>query len=271
MTRDRLGRDLDAALDRWIAKWHHRPCRCLSSRRRSPGRWSPGRRGCIRGTGNQPTAQAAGFPLIAVAATATLLVAALEFGVLGGGSGPTAISGTEPRHHQARLPYRVPTPSPFAGPTPAPGYATGPPDLPPPQPFVPPSPLPDPAGSPLPPELIGRLYNPNPRQMGDVQGSQLLVLTLRAAEDPHCLAMFEGRSTCFTILWTPNWPKHIQDPAVRGPARVVNGRLALEFALVPSDEECEGTTSTYEIEDGGDALRGVDVPVCSSFQGWTPH
>jgi hypothetical protein len=112
------------------------------------------------------------------------------------------------------------------------------------------------------------VYNGNPLE---VQGGQALLLTLRAADDPHCLAMFGGRSTCFTILWTPNYPKHVQDPAVRGPARIVNGQLALEFALVPNDKACEGTTSTYAIEAGGDVLRGVDVPVCSSFPKWTPH
>jgi len=127
-------------------------------------------------------------------------------------------------------------------------------------PLAPESPLPDPSGSPLPAELVGRQYNVDPPAL---DGSQALVLTLRAADDPHCLALFEGRSTCFTILFTPNWPKHIEDPGVRGPARIVDGQLVLGFALVPFDQPCEGTTSTYAVEAGGDALRGLDVPACS--------
>ena len=62
---------------------------------------------------------------------------------------------------------------------------------------------------------------------------QILVLALRPADDPHCAAMYEGQSTCFTYLWTPNWPKHVTDPAARGAARIVDGNLVLRFDLVP--------------------------------------
>jgi len=150
--------------------------------------------------------------------------------------------------------------------TPAPGYGTEPPGVPTSAPVFPPEPLPDPAGSPLPTELIGRQYNVDPPALA---GSQALVLTLRAADDPHCVALYEGRSTCFTILFTPNWPKQ-DDPAVRGSARMVGGRLVLGFSLVPYDPPCEGTTSTYAVDPGGDALRGIDVPACS-FRDFTKH
>jgi len=141
-----------------------------------------------------------------------------------------------------------------------PGYQTAPPFISTPAPLVPATQLPDPAGSPVPADLIGRGYNVDPPEF---QGDQELVLSLRAATDPHCLAMLGGRSTCFTILWTPNYPSHRDDPGVRGPARIVGGQLVLTFALVPYDPACEGTSSAYSIVAGGTTLRGVGVPACS--------
>ena len=111
------------------------------------------------------------------------------------------------------------------------------------------------------------MYNVHPFE---VDGDQALVLTLRGPDDPHCTAMYGGTSTCFTILWTPNYPKHVQDPAVRGAARIVDGNLALEFSVVPYDPVCEGTTSTYVISDDRWTLEGVDVPPCS-FRGFVRH
>ena len=158
-------------------------------------------------------------------------------------------------------------PSPSAPATPSPGDGSAPPGWPTPAPLVPATPLPDPAGEPIPDSMVGRTYDSSPLE---VQGMQALVLTLRAADDPHCTAMFGGRSTCFTILWTPNYPLHASDPAVRGPARIVDGNLVLGFALVPNDPGCEGTTSTYAILADGSTLRGTDVPTCS-FLGFTRH
>lgn len=155
-----------------------------------------------------------------------------------------------------------PSPSPSANglPTPKPGKATAPAGWPTPQVLVPESPLPSPGGSALPADLIGREYVGAPIV---TQGSQAEVLTLRAADDPHCMAMYGGNSTCFTILWTPNYPKHVDDPAVRGSARIVNGNLVLKWALVPFDPQCEGTSSTYQISADGSILEGVYVDPCS--------
>jgi hypothetical protein len=160
-----------------------------------------------------------------------------------------------------------PSPSPTPSDTPSPGYGSAPPGWITNDPLVPATPLPDPAGEPLPDTLVGREYNTNPL---DVQGGQAMVLTLRAADDPHCSAMYDGRSTCFTILWVPNYPRHATDKAVRGPARMVDGDLVLGFALVPEDPGCEGTSSTYAVSSDGWTLQGIDVPSCS-FQGFTRH
>ena len=148
----------------------------------------------------------------------------------------------------------APSPSPTPSPTPGPGYGSPPPDWPSPKPYAPASPLPDPSGSPLPEELIARVYNPVPLE---AQGGQAELLTLRAADDPHCLALYGGRSTCYTILWTPNYPKHIDDPAVRGSATIVDGELVLRVAMVPNDPACEGTSSTYSISPDGWTLTGT--------------
>lgn len=128
--------------------------------------------------------------------------------------------------------------------------------------LFPPSPLATPLGAALPGDLIGRRYAQNPPEILD--GRQL-VLTLRAADDPHCMAMYEGRSTCFTVLWDPVKPN---DPAARGSARVVDGKLVLELALVPSDPVCVGEAATYAYEDAGQTLRGVDTPVPCTFPGF---
>jgi hypothetical protein len=156
-----------------------------------------------------------------------------------------------------------PTPAATAGP----GYGTTPPGWETPRPVSPPKPLPDPSGQPLPTELIGRQYNVNPPE---IIGSQAAVLTLRAADDPHCLALYEGRSTCFTVLWTPNWPDHAQDPAARGSARIDGETLVLGFDLIPNDPGCEGTTSIYAVSADGSTLSGVDVAGCT-FPGFVEH
>ena len=101
------------------------------------------------------------------------------------------------------------------------------------------------------------------RQRVTQEPGQKLVLTLRPADDPHCAAMYEGQSTCFTYLWTPNWPKHVTDPAARGAARIVDGNLVLRFDIVPSDPECEDMSSTYAIEDGGATLAGISTAACT--------
>lgn len=162
-----------------------------------------------------------------------------------------------------------PSPSPSARPsaTPLPGYGSAPEGWRTNPPITPLDPLPDPPGSPLPSDLIGRLYNTHP---SEIDGPQALVLTLRPADDPHCVAMFDGRSTCFTVLWTPNYPKHAVDPAVRGSARIVDGNLVLGFDLVPYDPSCEGTSSTYSLSPDGWTLTGIDVPSCS-FRGFVRH
>lgn len=166
---------------------------------------------------------------------------------------PGGVGGPEPT-----VPIVVPSasPSPTPSPSPPPGYGSVPPDWPTPPPYAPASPLPDPPGSPVPAELIARVYNSQPLE---TQGGQALLLTLRAADDPHCMALYGGRSTCFTILWTPNYPKHMTDPAVRGSARIVDGNLVLGVDIVPMDSSCEGTSSTYSISSDGWTLQGLSV------------
>lgn len=156
-----------------------------------------------------------------------------------------------------------PSPSAAANPTPGPTteFPTLPPNLPSPAPVFPSSPLPDPPGDPLPADLLGRTYAANPPEL---QGTQELILTLRTEDDPHCAAMYDGESTCFTYLWTPNWPKHVTDPAARGAARIVDGNLALRFDIVPSDLACVGENATYAIDDDGAILSGVDTPACTA-------
>jgi hypothetical protein len=127
-----------------------------------------------------------------------------------------------------------------------------------PAPVAPETPLPDPPGDPLPASLIGRTYGANPPE---IQGTQESILTLRPADDPHCAAMYDGQSTCFTYLWTPNYPKHVDDPAARGTARIVDGNLYLRFDLLPPwDDKDEGTVATYAIEDDGATFVGIETP-----------
>ena len=117
---------------------------------------------------------------------------------------------------------------------------------------MPTSPLPAPSGAELPGDLVGRTYAVNPPETLD---DRELLLTLRAADDPHCAAMYGGRSTCFTVLWSP---VKAGDPGARGSATIVDGQLVLDFALVPFDEHCVGSSATYAYEDAGQTLRGID-------------
>jgi len=206
---------------------------------------------------------------LALAGVAAVAVA-LTFGLLqfpGTFVGPSAFPTPTPTPTPTAAPY---VPRTFApGASIPPGYGSAPPGWLTPPPLAPDSHLPDPAGSPLPVELIGRQYNANPPEQP--QGDQAEILTLRPPDDPHCQALYQGRSTCFTILWTPNYPQHVTDPAVRGSARIVGGNLALAFDLVPEDPGCQGTTSTYSISNDLVTLTPVDVPTCSFPGGFTAH
>jgi hypothetical protein len=155
-----------------------------------------------------------------------------------------------------------PTVSPNPSPTDSPGPATMPPNHPTPWPVFPSSPLDEPPGDALPDDLIGRTYVADPPE-SHLQPGQMLVLTLRPADDPHCDAMYDGQSTCFTYLWTPNWPKHVTDPGARGAARIVDGELVLRFDIVPSDAPCVGKSAIYSIDDDGATLSGVNTPGCT--------
>jgi len=198
----------------------------------------------------------------AMAAVALIVAFGIGLGLRPGGVAAPRATPT-PTPSPAATPSSTPSPTPL----PSPGYGSAPPDWPAPMPVSPPTPLPDPAGDPVPANLAGREYNVDPPS---VQGLQAEILTLRAADDPHCIALYEGRSTCFTILWTPNYPKHVQDPAVRGSARIVDGNLVLAFDLVPNEPSCQGTTSTYKVSADGSTLDGVHVPGCS-YRRFTAH
>jgi hypothetical protein len=180
--------------------------------------------------------------------------------------GSTAGSPTPPNANPTAAASTSSAASPSASatarrsPEPRPGTATPPAGWPTPAVLTPATPLPKPAGAALPADLIGREYVGAPIVTDGIQAE---VLTLRAEDDPHCMAMYHGTSTCFTILWTPNYPNHVDDPAVRGPARIVEGNLMLGFALVPYDPACEGTTSTYSISPDGWLLNAIDAPDCS--------
>jgi hypothetical protein len=248
-------------LDRALAAAHRTTQRPRWSR---PVAWITGRPAAGR-VDAQPGAQgsllrfAVVMALVAVSVTAGLGLIARN-AEIGGPSQPTLAP-------PPASPSPSPTPSPSPSITPRPGDGTAPPDWPTNAPLVPATPLPDPSGKPLPSAYVGRVYDTAPKE---VQGMQGLLMTLRAADDPQCTAMFGGRSTCFTVLWTPNYPKHINDKAVRGPARIVDGNLVLGFALVPEDPGCEGTSSTYRISPDGWTLDGIDVPPCSIL-GFTRH
>lgn len=204
-------------------------------------------------------------PLVqrALLATVAILVAACG-STAGSPTSPTATSTAAPSTVAASATASA---SPSASsaiasiePTPKPGTATPPAGWPTPVVLTPASPLPKPTGAALAADLIGREYVADPVR---TLGIQAEVLTLRAADDPHCMAMYRGTSTCFTILWTPNYSKHVDDPAVRGPARIVDGKLVLKFALVPNDPDCEGASSTYSISADGSTLDGIQVSTCS--------
>jgi hypothetical protein len=186
---------------------------------------------------------------VGVAALALIVAVGIAFGLRPGGVAAPRTTPT-PSPSPTVTPSSIPSPSPL----PSPGYGSAPPDWPTPMPVSPPSALPDPAGDPLPANLAGREYNVDPPS---VRGTQAEVLTLRAADDPHCKALYEGRSTCFTILWTPNYPNHVQDPAARGSARIVDGNLVLAFDLVPNDLSCEGTSATLKVSADLSTLDGL--------------
>jgi hypothetical protein len=206
---------------------------------------------------SRPGAQARAA--IAIAAVAIAVTAGVGFALRPGGV-------AAPIPTQSPTPTASPTPTP--SPTVRPGYGTEPPGFPTPAPFGAATPLPDPSGDPLPADLVGREYNSNPLE---TQGPQALVLTLRGPDDPHCVALYHGsRSTCFTIIWRPGYPKHVGDPGARGSARIVDGNLVLGFDVVIFDKSCEGTTSTYAISADRSTLTAVDVPPCS-FRGFTAH
>ena len=202
--------------------------------------------------------------LVSRALVGLLFTVAVLVAACGSSIGSTAPSSPAASTAEPASPMASPTPSASSAvaistATLKPGTATPPAGWPTPAVLVPASPLPSPGGSALPAVLIGRQYVTDPIH---TQGIQAEIMTLRAAHDPHCVAMFGGTSTCFTILWTPNYPSHINDPAVRGPARIVNGKLVLGWALVPNDPNCEGQSATYAISADGWTLDGVNVPDC---------
>jgi hypothetical protein len=198
---------------------------------------------------------------VGVAALALIVGVGIGLGLRPGGvAAPLATPTPSPS------PTATPSSTPSPSPEPSPGYASAPPSWPPPMPVSPPSPLPDPAGDPLPANLVGREYNVDPPS---TQGIQAEILTLRAADDPHCIALYGGRSTCFTILWTPNYPKHVQDPAARGSARMVAGNLVLAFDLVPNDPSCEGTSAILKVSADLSTLDALQ-PGCE-YQRFTAH
>ncbi len=178
----------------------------------------------------------------ALAAVIVLVVGGSVY-LIGRGPGGVGSGSTWPTATQ-------PTRSPTVAPTASPAAAV---DV----PVVPASPLPDPTGEALPSDLIGRTYAVNPPET--LNGKQL-VLTLRAAQDAHCVAMYGGRSTCFTVLWDP---VKSGDPGARGSARIVDGNLVLTMAIVPFDLGCVGSEATYAIDDAGATLRGIDPPACT--------
>ena len=202
--------------------------------------------------------------LVSRALVGLLFTVAVLVAACGSSTGSTAPSSPAASTAEPASPMASPTPSASSAvaistATLKPGTATPPAGWPTPAVLVPARPLPSPGGSALPAVLIGRQYVTDPIH---TQGIQAEIMTLRAAHDPHCMAMFGGTSTCFTILWTPNYPSHINDPAVRGPARIVNGKLVLGWALVPNDPNCEGQSATYSISADGWTLDGVNVPDC---------
>ena len=172
------------------------------------------------------------------------------------------VGGPPPSPNPTTSPSPEPTTSLSSEPTESPGLPSLPPDLPTPAPVSPETPLAAAPGESLPADLLGRTYVADPPESHTEPG-QILVLALRPADDPHCAAMYDGQSTCFTYLWTPNWPKHRTDPGARGAARIVDGNLVLRFDIVPNDPGCEGESATYSIDADGATLSGVDAPACT--------
>lgn len=133
-------------------------------------------------------------------------------------------------------------------------------------PYAPSTPLPSPSGDPLPETLVGREYRLVGEEVPD--GDPRLILSLRPADDPHCVAMFGGTTTCFTILWDPPRSADRLDPGARGAAVVRGEDLVLEWYMSRNDRQCENTEHVYRPVDGGAVLRGVDVPSCGFPDGW---
>ena len=204
---------------------------------------TPQERG-LRAPWRLPTMNAPYLRLAGAALAAVVAVGVASF-ALGPGSNVGGPPAATPTGSPAPSKAPVTTATPFP-PTPAP--------------IAPETPLPEPPGDPLPADLIGRSYRANPPQ---TQGTQELILALRPAGDPHCAAMYDGQSTCFTFLWTPNWPAHVTDPGARGAARIADGNLVLRFDLVPNDLACVGETATYSIQDDGATLSGITTPACT--------
>lgn len=116
-----------------------------------------------------------------------------------------------------------------------------------------------PSGEPLPSEFIGRAYTPTEPPEDD---SHRLVLRFRPADDPHCTAMFDGDTACFTILWEPNTGGHRNDPGARGAAVMRGEELLLAYRIVPNDIGCEGHEALYSVEEDGATLQTDADPGC---------
>src|SRR6186997_2369566 len=123
--------------------------------------------------------------LVGAMAAVALIVA---FGI-GLGLRPGGVAAPRATPTPTPSPTATPSSTPSPTPLPSPGYGSAPPNWPAPMPVAPPTPLPDPAGDPVPANLAGREYNVDPPS---VQGLQAEILTLRAADDPHCIALYEG-------------------------------------------------------------------------------
>ena len=233
------GRDVERLIARWLGE---------EAPGRAPDRILAGAGTTIDHTKQRRSAvvwrQFVTFTLRSAAiAAAIVLAVAGSLYLIGGGTGGVGSQSASPTASH-------PTPSPSVAPTASPEAAV---DI----PVVPASPLPDPTGEALPSDLIGRIYAVDPPET--LNGRQL-VLTLRAADDAHCMAMYGERSTCFTVLWDP---VKSGDPGARGSARIVDGNLVISMALVPFDQACVGSLATYAIEDAGATLRGIDPPACT--------
>jgi hypothetical protein len=202
--------------------------------------------------------------------TRALVGAAIVLVVAACGSGAAAVNSpaasiaaaaaATPAPTPKATPSPVPTPSPTPSgtPRPVPGYGAVPSGWPSPMPVVPDSPLQDPPGQAIPTDLIGRQYNVDPPS---VLGTQAEVLTLRPADDPHCKALYGGRSTCFTILWTPNYPNHVQTRPFVGPPGLSTATSSLR-STSSVRTLVRGTSATYKVSADLSTLDAVK-PGCS--------